>query len=183
MAAWPTACTRLPPERWRSGRRRSRAAPASTWSCSRRGDRGARHAAKAGARRECLHGSLRGDTWALKRLDASHVLALKSRESAAQRRPLEWALTMLFYALIALVLMIWIWPLTRDLRDAGEGRGAVRQPQLGVRRADQAALADLSSGGDLPPDGGAHRRPDRLPQGHVERGLARDQDAAVAHAV
>ena len=28
----------------------------------------------------------------------------------------EWSMTMLFYAIIALVLMIWIWPLTRDLR-------------------------------------------------------------------
>jgi two-component system, OmpR family, sensor kinase len=29
---------------------------------------------------------------------------------------MEWGLTLLFYAAIALVIMIWIWPLTRDLR-------------------------------------------------------------------
>src|SRR4029077_10608365 len=33
-----------------------------------------------------------------------------------QRGPLEWALTIVFYGLMALVLMFWIWPLTRDLR-------------------------------------------------------------------
>jgi two-component system OmpR family sensor kinase len=57
-----------------------------------------------------------GDSWALRRLDDDHVLAIKSVEPGAQRGLLEWSLTLLFYALIALVLMIWIWPLTRDLR-------------------------------------------------------------------
>jgi two-component system, OmpR family, sensor kinase len=60
--------------------------------------------------------SSQGDSWALRRIDADHVLAVKSREPATQRGPLDWAVTFLFYALIALVLMIWIWPLTRDLR-------------------------------------------------------------------
>jgi two-component system, OmpR family, sensor kinase len=57
-----------------------------------------------------------GDSWALRRLDADHVLAIKSVEPAAHRGVLEWSVTMLFYAIIALVLMTWIWPLTRDLR-------------------------------------------------------------------
>jgi two-component system OmpR family sensor kinase len=57
-----------------------------------------------------------GDSWALRRLDADHVLAIKSGGPVARRGLLEWSLTMLFYATIALVLMIWIWPLTRDLR-------------------------------------------------------------------
>jgi two-component system OmpR family sensor kinase len=57
-----------------------------------------------------------GDSWVLKRIDDGHVLALKSRESGGQRGPLEWSLTLLFYAVIGLVLMFWIWPLTRDLR-------------------------------------------------------------------
>jgi two-component system, OmpR family, sensor kinase len=58
-----------------------------------------------------------GDSWALRRLDDRYVLAIKSLEPAPPRRSgLEWSLTMLFYAVIALVLMIWIWPLTRDLR-------------------------------------------------------------------
>jgi len=57
-----------------------------------------------------------GDSWVLKRIDDAHVLALKSPEPAGQKGPLEWGLTIMFYALIALVLMFWIWPLTRDLR-------------------------------------------------------------------
>jgi two-component system, OmpR family, sensor kinase len=60
-----------------------------------------------------------GDAWALHQLDDSHVLAIKSRGTGSglpQRGWLEWLLTMIFYAIIALVLMIWIWPLTRDLR-------------------------------------------------------------------
>ena len=57
-----------------------------------------------------------GESWALIELDAEHVLALKSVEPETQRGLLEWTLTLLFYAAIALVLMIWIWPLTRDLR-------------------------------------------------------------------
>jgi two-component system, OmpR family, sensor kinase len=57
-----------------------------------------------------------GDSWVLKRIDKDHVLALKSPAPAGQRGPLEWGLTIVFYAVIALVLMFWIWPLTRDLR-------------------------------------------------------------------
>jgi two-component system, OmpR family, sensor kinase len=57
-----------------------------------------------------------GDSWILKRLDNDHVLAFRSPEPTAKRSPLEWILTMAFYATIALVLMFWIWPLTRDLR-------------------------------------------------------------------
>jgi two-component system OmpR family sensor kinase len=61
-------------------------------------------------------GASSGDTWALKQLDAQHVLAIKHLETPARRGVLDWSLTMLFYALIALVLMAWIWPLQRDLR-------------------------------------------------------------------
>ena len=57
-----------------------------------------------------------GDSWALRRLDTDHVLAIKSAAPGARRGLLEWSLTMLFYAAIALVIMFWIWPLTRDLR-------------------------------------------------------------------
>jgi two-component system OmpR family sensor kinase len=57
-----------------------------------------------------------GDSWALRRFDAGHVLAIKSIEPVPHRGLLEWTFTMTFYAVIALVLMIWIWPLTRDLR-------------------------------------------------------------------
>lgn len=61
-------------------------------------------------------GSSHGDSWVLKLIDDNHVLALRSRDPAATRGPLDWGVTILFYALMALVLMIWIWPLNRDLR-------------------------------------------------------------------
>jgi two-component system OmpR family sensor kinase len=57
-----------------------------------------------------------GDSWLLKQLDNDHVLAFRSSEPTTQRAPVEWLLTIAFYAAIALVLMFWIWPLTRDLR-------------------------------------------------------------------
>jgi two-component system OmpR family sensor kinase len=60
--------------------------------------------------------SAAGEPWALKQVNADYVLALKSAEPETRRGLLEWMLTLLFYAAIALVIMIWIWPLTRDLR-------------------------------------------------------------------
>jgi two-component system OmpR family sensor kinase len=60
--------------------------------------------------------SVAGEHWTLQQLNDDYVLALKSFEPEAQRGPPEWVLTLLFYAVIALVIMIWIWPLTRDLR-------------------------------------------------------------------
>ncbi len=57
-----------------------------------------------------------GDSWALRELPDGEILAFESPETEAQRGPLEWALTSFFYAAIALVIMVWIWPLRRDLR-------------------------------------------------------------------
>jgi len=56
------------------------------------------------------------ESWVLKQLDAEHVLALRSVEPQTRRGLLDWTLTLVFYAAIALVIMIWIWPLARDLR-------------------------------------------------------------------
>jgi signal transduction histidine kinase len=61
-----------------------------------------------------LRGS-QGEDWTLKQLDATHVLALRSSEAEPRRSTLEWTLTLLFYAAIALVIMMWIWPLSRDV--------------------------------------------------------------------
>ncbi len=57
-----------------------------------------------------------GESWKLKQINQDYVLAFKSIELMPQRSTLEWSVTLLFYATIALVLMIWLWPLTRDLR-------------------------------------------------------------------
>lgn len=58
-----------------------------------------------------------GQLWALKQLGSDYVLAYKYADpDVVQRGLLEWAITMVFYAAIALVLMIWLWPLRRDVR-------------------------------------------------------------------
>lgn len=57
-----------------------------------------------------------GESWALKQVDSNYVLALRSSLVDSHRGLLEWMITVLFYAAIALVVMLWIWPLRRDLR-------------------------------------------------------------------
>ena len=57
-----------------------------------------------------------GESWALRRLNADYVLAVESNAPTLERGPLEWALTLVFYVAIALGIMLWIWPLARDLR-------------------------------------------------------------------
>jgi two-component system OmpR family sensor kinase len=57
-----------------------------------------------------------GGAWALKQLNEDYVLAFKSQGAEGQGASLEWMITFLFYAVMALVIMMWIWPLTRDLR-------------------------------------------------------------------
>jgi two-component system OmpR family sensor kinase len=57
-----------------------------------------------------------GEPWAMQELNKDYVLAVKSQAPEAQRGLLEWMITLVFYAAMALVIMIWIWPLTRDLR-------------------------------------------------------------------
>ena len=55
--------------------------------------------------------------WALQRLaDSDRVLAFRFADETSRRTPLEWVLSIVFYAAIALVIMLWLWPLTRDLR-------------------------------------------------------------------
>jgi len=58
-----------------------------------------------------------GRAWMLKRLgDDDRVLAFRYPVPDTQRGLLEWVVALLFYAAIALVIMAWLWPLTRDLR-------------------------------------------------------------------
>jgi two-component system, OmpR family, sensor kinase len=55
--------------------------------------------------------------WALQRLaDSDRILAFRFVHEASRRTPLEWVLAIVFYATIALVIMLWLWPLSRDLR-------------------------------------------------------------------
>jgi two-component system, OmpR family, sensor kinase len=58
-----------------------------------------------------------GETWTLKRVEGDgRLLALRSGMTDSNRSPLEWAMAFAFYAAIGLVIMMWLWPLTRDLR-------------------------------------------------------------------
>ncbi|HEX5461543.1 MAG TPA: ATP-binding protein [Steroidobacteraceae bacterium] len=59
----------------------------------------------------------KGRVWSLRRVDGENIVAIESAASSTHRSALDWLLTLLFYAAIALVLMLWIWPLARDLRD------------------------------------------------------------------
>jgi len=62
-----------------------------------------------------LHG-VQGQSWSLLKVGKDDVLVLRSPEGPAPRTRLDWLLTALFYAAIALVLMVWLWPVARDLR-------------------------------------------------------------------
>jgi two-component system OmpR family sensor kinase len=58
-----------------------------------------------------------GRVWVLQQLAGSdRVLAFRFANEDSTRTPLEWALAIGFYAAIALVIMVWLWPLRRDLR-------------------------------------------------------------------
>jgi two-component system OmpR family sensor kinase len=57
--------------------------------------------------------------WLLRRLpDDERVLAFRyaAPATATQRGVLDWTLAFVFYAAIALVIMTWLWPITRDLK-------------------------------------------------------------------
>lgn len=56
-----------------------------------------------------------GRAWVLQRLPEGRVLAFRF-ESEAKRSLLDWILAFVFYAAIALVITVWLWPLMRDLR-------------------------------------------------------------------
>lgn len=66
---------------------------------------------------ELAHMHAADKDWLLKQLTPDgRVLAFRYPAPPAQRGPLDWALAFVFYAAIALVIMTWLWPLTRDLR-------------------------------------------------------------------
>jgi two-component system, OmpR family, sensor kinase len=58
-----------------------------------------------------------GQMWVLQRIEQGRrVLAFRYEEDGPQRGAFEWVLAFVFYAAIALVIMLWLWPMTRDLR-------------------------------------------------------------------
>ncbi len=78
--------------------------------------------------------------WLLKRLTGDdRVLAFRYASPAPQRGLLDWTLAFVFYAAIALVIMTWLWPLTRDLRQLESATASFGNrnwsfdPRIGVR--------------------------------------------------
>jgi two-component system, OmpR family, sensor kinase len=69
------------------------------------------------AKGELAHMRAAHEEWLLKSVaDDGRVLAFRYSTPDTDRRMLDWVLAFLFYAAIALVIMAWLWPLTRDLR-------------------------------------------------------------------
>ena len=57
-----------------------------------------------------------GRSWILRRVEQDgRVLVFRFADEPQRRLP-EWILSFVFYAAIALVIMVWLWPMTRDLR-------------------------------------------------------------------
>jgi two-component system OmpR family sensor kinase len=78
--------------------------------------------------------------WLLKRLtNDDRVLAFRYATPAVTRGVLDWVLAFIFYAAIALVIMTWLWPLTRDLRKLERATASFGNrnwsfdPRIGVR--------------------------------------------------
>lgn len=57
-----------------------------------------------------------GRAWILQRLEPDGRVLVFRFESEPQRRLPDWVVSFVFYAAIALVIMVWLWPMTRDLR-------------------------------------------------------------------
>jgi two-component system, OmpR family, sensor kinase len=66
---------------------------------------------------ELTHMRAANEEWLLKSVAGDgRVLAFHYAAPNTDRSALDWTLAFLFYAAIALVIMAWLWPLTRDLR-------------------------------------------------------------------
>jgi two-component system, OmpR family, sensor kinase len=64
-----------------------------------------------------------GRAWILQRLEQDgRVLAFRFADEP-QRHLLDWVLAFVFYAAIALAIMVWLWPTTRDLRTLERSTG------------------------------------------------------------
>ena len=66
---------------------------------------------------EIAHMRAANEDWLLERVAGDgRVLAFRYAIPNTERGVLDWTPAVLFYAAIALVIMAWLWPLTRDLR-------------------------------------------------------------------
>lgn len=116
-----------------------------------------------------------GQTWTLKSLENDdRVLAFRYESPDTQRGLLEWTLALVFYAAIALVIMIWLWPLTRDLQ-------RLERSTMSFGDRNWSFDADIKPGSQIYPLAEAFRRMaariDSLISSH------KDMSNAVAHEI
>jgi two-component system, OmpR family, sensor kinase len=116
-----------------------------------------------------------GEAWMLKRLAVDgRVLAFRSAAPEARRGVFEWALAFVFYAAIALVIMFWLWPLTRDLQ-------RLERSTMNFGNRNWVFDADIRPGSQIYPLAEAFRRMasriDSLISSH------KDMSNAVAHEI
>lgn len=64
-----------------------------------------------------------GRAWVLQRLDQDGRVLVFRFAGEPQRHLPDWVLAFVFYAAIALVIMVWLWPMTRDLRTLERSTG------------------------------------------------------------
>src|SRR5690606_41429578 len=87
--------------------------------------------------------------WVLKQLaDDGRLLAFRYVAYEPQRGLPDWVLVFIFYTAIPLVLMIWLWPLTRDLRslERARSRFADRDQSLEIYIKGHASVATPATG-------------------------------------
>lgn len=85
--------------------------------------------------------------WLLAQLNTSdQILSIRYQYASPQRSALEWLLLFLFYAAIALAVMLWVWPLSRDmqrLKQATLGFGQ-RNWSFNVHLSQRSQVRELS---------------------------------------
>jgi len=113
--------------------------------------------------------------WALQRLaNSDRVLAFRFVDETSKRTPLEWALGIVFYAAIAFVIMLWLWPLSRDLR-------ALERSTLRFGDRNWSFDANIPSGSPVASLADAFRRMARRIDGLI--GSHKDMSNALSHEI
>jgi two-component system OmpR family sensor kinase len=116
-----------------------------------------------------------GRAWMLKRLgDDGRVLTFKYAVPDTRRGPFEWLLSLGFYAAIALVIMTWLWPLTRDLR-------RLEQSTTNFGNRNWAFNAAIKAGSPVQPLAEAFRRMAQRIDSLI--GSHKDMSNAVSHEI
>jgi len=114
------------------------------------------------------------ESWLLKQLDDQSILALQHTDPETQRGLLEWLLALFFYSVIALVVMVWLWPLTRDL-------SALEKATASFGDRNWLYRADIKPGSQIFPLAQTFRRMAARIDGLI--GSHKDMSNAVSHEI